>query len=368
MQLLDTTSLQLCQFASDAPPYATFSSNIRDVVHEDPCSPQKLSQRPGFQALQKACLECQSHGLQWLWNDAICINRASSAALSASLNSLAEIYRKGRLCIVYLHDLLNTEASDFDVERVLSRCSWFEHVWMLPHLVFSTVLQFYDARWNHIGSKSELTPELSRITSIDEGVLHDSDSLENYPNCTKMSWAAGLSADHIEDAAYSLLAIFKVSMPINYGEGMTSFLRLQEEILKNTNDYSLLAWQPRTSQPYRGILANSPLEYSHFKNKPKEFPKLQGDLKIRSDGLHIQAGLGGRGNDLLLPIYTSNGPTTWIVLSLWDGIFVRNCMDAKFAGDDVSNVYIRNICVRRDVSHVLSDQIATHRAAHQEKQ
>lgn len=368
MLLLDTTSLQLCQFASDAPPYATFSSTIKDVVLDDPCSPQTTCQRPGFQALRRACLVCQRHGLQWLWNDAVCINRASSAALSESLNSLAEIYRKGRLCIVYLHDLLDTQASDVDMERGLSSCSWFEHVWMFPHLVFSTVLQFYDAQWNHIGSKSELTPQLSRITSIDERVLQDSDSLEDYPNCVKMTWAARLSADRVEDAAYSLLAIFNVSMPINYGEGTTSFLRLQEEILKNTNDYSLLAWQPRTSQQYRGILAHSPLEYIHFKNKSAESPKLYGELKIQSDGIQVQAGLGGRENDLLLPLHTCDGPATWIVLSLWDGIFVRNCIKTVVDGSEVSNVFIRNICVRRDVDPGLSGRIARHRIVSSEKQ
>lgn len=364
MLLLDIISLQLCEFRSEAPPYATFSCDIRNPVHDDPCSPQTACQGPGFQALQRACSECQGHGLQWLWNDALCIDRGSNAALSESLNALAEVYRKGRLCIVYLHDLLDTEASDFDLELGLSSCSWFKHVWMLPHLIFSTVLQFYDAQWNHIGSKSELIPELSHMTSIDKGVLRDSNLLGDYSNSTKMSWAAGLSADHIEDVAYSLLAIFNVNMAINYGEGMNSFLRLQEEILNSTDDYSLLAWQPRTNQQYRGLLAHSPLEYSHFK---KESLNLKGELKVQSDAIHIQVGLGGRGNDLLLPLHTSGGPTTWIVLSLWDGIFVRNCMETRMDGDDASNVYVRNISIRRDVSPALSEKIVTHRAAPQEK-
>ncbi|KAL2286422.1 hypothetical protein FJTKL_06805 [Diaporthe vaccinii] len=370
MLLLDTASLELCEFGGDAPPYATFSARWEDrgLVQEDLCSPQTAPQRPAFQSLQRACSECQSRGLQWLWNDAVCIRRSSSSALSESLNSLAEIYRKARLCIVYLQDLLDTEAFDFDLESALSSCSWMKHVWMLPHLIFSTVLHFYDAQWKHIGSKSELVPELSRITSVDEGVLQHSDSLEDYSNSTKMSWAAGLSADPIEDAAYSLLAIFNVNLDIKYGEGMKSFLRLQEEILQKTDDYSLLAWQPLPNQPYRGLLAHSPLEYSHFKNQSMESPSLRGNLEIQSDGIYIQAGLGGRGNDLLLPLYTSQGPTMWIVLSLWDGIFVRNCIETVVDGAEISNVFIRNICVRRDVSTDLSNRIATHRVSPEHKQ
>lgn len=370
MLLLHTASLELCEFGSDAPPYGTFSARWEDdtLGHEDLPSPQTAHQRPAFQALQRACSECQNHGLQWLWNDAVCINRRSIDALSKTLNSLAEIYRKSRLCIVYLHDLFDTEASHFDVERGLSSCSWIKHVWMLPQLIFSTVLQFYDAQWMHIGSKRQLSAELSRITAIEEGVLDGSESLEDYPNCVKMSWAAGLSAEAIEDVAYSLLAVFNVNMTIRYGEGMESFLRLQEEILKNTDDYSLLAWQPIPNQSYRGLLAHSPLEYSHFKNKSKESPSLRGQLKIQSDGLYIQAGLGGRGNDLLLPFYTSDGPLTWVVLSLWDGVFVRNCTETMTDDAQVSNVFIRNIPVRRDVDPDLSNKIAMYRIAPDKKQ
>lgn len=369
MLLLNITSLELCEFSSDAPPYATFSAKYEDgdVVYDDLRNTQTAPQRPAFQALQRACSECQSSGLQWLWHDAICIDRRSSTALSESLNSLAEIYRKSKLCIVYLHDLLDTQASDFDVESGLSDCSWIRHVWMLPHLIFSTVLRFYDAQGRHIGSKSELITELSRMTSIDEGALRDSNSLADYPSCTKMSWAAGLSADRIEDVAYSLLAIFNISMNIQYGEGMESFLRLQEEILKSTGDTSILAWQPLPNQIYRGMLAHSPLEYSHFKNKSKANLKLHGELRIRSDGIHIQAGLGGRGNNLLLPLYTSDGPTTWIVLSLWDGVFVRNCTETVLDGAEVSNVFVRNICIRRDVDSGFSGKIAMHRMAPKDK-
>lgn len=360
MLLLNTTNLQLCNFRSDEPPpYATFSTNLGDanVVHKDFCGPQTARQRPGFQILQRACSESHSRGLLWLWSDAICIDR--STALSQSLNSLAEIYRKGRLCIVYLHDLLDIAGYEFDVERVFSNCSWFKQVWMLPHLIFSTVLQLYDAQWNHIGAKLELIPEISRWTSIDEGVLRNSDSLKDFPNCTKMSWAAGLSADPIEDTAYSLIGIFNVNLSIHYGEGMDSFIRLQEEVLRKSTDYSLLAWRPQTNQPYRGLLAHSPLEYSHFRNKPKVSPNLMGDLTITSNGIHVQANIGARGSELLLPLYTSDGATMWIVLALWDGIFVRNCTETILIDDEVSNVCIRSITVSLDVSPILSSTIAT---------
>jgi hypothetical protein len=42
--------------------------------------------------------------------------------------------------------------------------------------------------------------------------------------------------------AYSLLGMFEVNIPLLYGEGTRAFIRLQEEIIKETDDQSLFAW------------------------------------------------------------------------------------------------------------------------------
>lgn len=370
MLLLNTISLRLSEFQSDAtPPYATFSTKweYEDIRYEDLCDPQTVHQKPGFLVLQKACSESHSRGFEWLWNDAVCINKKSSSALFQSLNSLAEIYREGKLCIVHLHDLSGAQAPDFDLETGLSQSSWFNHVWMIPTLIFSRVLCFHDKRWNSVGLKSDLIPLLSSFTSIDEAVLESSDALVTVANSTKMTWAAGLSADPIEDAAYSLLGIFNINMPIMYGEGVSSFIRLQEEILKDTTDCSLLAWKPRIGQSYRGLLAHSPLEYVHLRSRSKEALGIKGHLELQPDGIHVQAGLGGRGNDLLLPLYTSDRPVMWIVLTLWDGIFVRNCTETVLDGPGILNVYPRDIRIKKDLTSDISSKISLHRVAPREK-
>ena len=56
-----------------------------------------------------------------------------------------------------------------------------------------------------------------------------------------MSWAAMRQTTRPEDQAYCLMGIFNVHMPLLYGEGRHAFVRLQEEILKNTDDDSILA-------------------------------------------------------------------------------------------------------------------------------
>lgn len=60
-----------------------------------------------------------------------------------------------------------------------------------------------------------------------------------------MSWAADRQTTRTEDRAYCLLGLFDINMPLLYGEGMRAFQRLQEEILKSSDDQSILAWGPR---------------------------------------------------------------------------------------------------------------------------
>jgi hypothetical protein len=84
-----------------------------------------------------------------------------------------------------------------------------------------------------------------------------------------MSWAACRQTTRIEDIAYSLMGIFNVFMPMLYGEGRRAFIRLQEEIIKQTEDSTIFAWEANdTGDPHinrRGIFAHSPSEFSAWK-------------------------------------------------------------------------------------------------------
>jgi hypothetical protein len=55
-----------------------------------------------------------------------------------------------------------------------------------------------------------------------------------------MSWASNRKTSRVEDQAYSLLGLFDVNVPLIYGEGPKALIRLQEEILKQNNDLSLV--------------------------------------------------------------------------------------------------------------------------------
>jgi hypothetical protein len=72
---------------------------------------------------------------------------------------------------------------------------------------------------------------------------------------------------------YSLMVIFDVNMPLLYGEGQEkAFLRLQEEIIKKTDDHSLFAWELQPRYAIHALFAPSP---SAFKNSQYIVPSIR---------------------------------------------------------------------------------------------
>jgi hypothetical protein len=66
--------------------------------------------------------------------------------------------------------------------------------------------------------------------------------LEEISVSERMSWAAHRRTTRPEDVAYCLLGVFGVNMPMIYGEGQNAFRRLQEQIMQQSNDLTVLAW------------------------------------------------------------------------------------------------------------------------------
>jgi hypothetical protein len=63
------------------------------------------------------------------------------------------------------------------------------------------------------------------------------------------------------------MGLFYVNMPLLYGEGgAKAFSRLQEEIMKGTEDYTLFAWSAQVKLPsgiQLGLLADSPQDFGN---------------------------------------------------------------------------------------------------------
>jgi hypothetical protein len=80
-----------------------------------------------------------------------------------------------------------------------------------------------------------------KLKGIDVDELEDSACMFQVLIARRMSLAAGRETYRIEDTAYYLLGIFDINLPVVYGECRKTFMRLQEEITKQSCDLSLFA-------------------------------------------------------------------------------------------------------------------------------
>lgn len=110
-----------------------------------------------------------------------------------------------------------------------------------------------------------------------------------------MRWAAKRETKRREDIAYCLLGLFDVNMPLLYGEGSKGFIRLQQDILRETNDQSIFLWaiEPQGASAIdnlHGLLASSPESFSRLEmNDVRPMPPLESNesvpASITSQGL-----------------------------------------------------------------------------------
>jgi hypothetical protein len=156
-------------------------------------------------------------------------------------------YRNAQVCYVYLQDVLWCTDKEIIGER-LHPSRWFTRGWTLQELVAPLKVEFYSNDWKKIGSKDDLCDLLSSITRIDEHILKGGE-MDSVSVARRMSWASSRNTSRVEDAAYCLLGIFDVNIPLIYGEGHKAFQRLQEAIMNATHDQSLFAWGKIVSSP-----------------------------------------------------------------------------------------------------------------------
>jgi hypothetical protein len=197
--------------------------------------------------------------------DPVCIDKSSSAELSEAINSMYTWYKDASVCYAYLSDVSSASSAHpvYPTVSSFSRSRWFTRGWTLQELIAPPYVAFLSKEWEQIGSKHILKDHIKEITGIPINALESAD-MGLFPVSARMSWAAKRQTTRIEDTAYSLMGLFGVNMPLLYGEGEKSFIRLQEEVLKSSDDQSLFAWTDTAMPPeaYSGLLARSPKHFA----------------------------------------------------------------------------------------------------------
>ncbi|KAI1124124.1 HET-domain-containing protein [Nemania abortiva] len=335
MRLLHCKSLAFEEFVHDIPRYAILSHTWGDeeVSLDDmksaPASVSTASSRleglEGYRKIRASCRIAQEQGLDYAWIDTCCIDKSSSAELSEAINSMFAWYRDAAVCYAWLSDYAQDAAFSLTDEAILAsfasresaveqdrafsdpppltskeldmrnhvaqglrKCKWFSRGWTLQELIAPGHVEFYDRDWKCFGSKAQLAPVLSWITGIDSAVLKGG-PLDQVLVGRRMSWAANRRTRRVEDMAYCLLGIFDINMPLLYGEGDKAFTRLQEEIIRSSNDLSIFAWTAALNdkRSFRSLWASSPNEFRscQFLVRPTLEWNVRGEYGITSRGL-----------------------------------------------------------------------------------
>ncbi|KNG81941.1 hypothetical protein ANOM_008868 [Aspergillus nomiae NRRL 13137] len=270
MRLLSAKTLKLIDFPPDQiPTYVILSHTwgVEEILLSDIEDPT-ATRKKGWHKVKSACAQVIKDGFQYVWIDTCCIDKTSSAELSEALNSMFLWYTNADLCYAYLSDVPRNcdpyqERSEFEKSR------WFTRGWTLQELLAPREIVFFSHEWEKIGTKRTLAATLSRITNIDEEVIEDPSQLDSVSIAKRMSWAAHRKTTRPEDAAYCLMGIFSVNMPMMYGEGEErAFIRLQEKIMTQDDDRSIFAWyDPKAeASTHHGLLATSPAQFAFSHN------------------------------------------------------------------------------------------------------
>ncbi|KAM7202210.1 Heterokaryon incompatibility protein (HET) domain containing protein [Rhypophila sp. PSN 637] len=282
MRLLNTRTEQLHEFFT-IPRYAILSHTWGDeeVTYRDLTATDNINYRKlrGYAKIAGSCTVAFREGFEWIWIDTCCIDKSSSAELSEAINSMFNWYKDSAVCYAYLGDVPEEMVTSNTRRFVASR--WFTRGWTLQELVAPSSVVFLNASWDELGTKTTLAGLISTVTGIDQDVLsplpvitntgwgsqlHASDISSTLRQCSiaqRMSWAAKRTTTRLEDQAYSLMGLFGINMPLLYGEGAKAFLRLQKEIMhQSDDDMSIFVWRyPVHSRPnwsWSGLLAPSP--------------------------------------------------------------------------------------------------------------
>ncbi|CAF3580719.1 unnamed protein product, partial [Fusarium graminearum] len=318
MRLINTQTLQLEFYHGGSRRYAILSHvwgndevTFQDMTSVDPAEALELDR---YSKLRESCKLARSLKLDYLWIDTCCIDKSSSAELSEAINSMFRWYAESTICLAFLQDVPPSESEE-EKKRAFRGSRWFSRGWTLQELIAPGKVIFYGQDWKPLGNRSELKDYIKLVTGISEELLDSTHhmmeikqrQLGQYSIAEKMYWAAGRETTRPEDIAYCLLGIFDINMPLLYGEGqIKAFKRLQEEIIKSTDDESIYAWrQPRyrvEGKTYWSLLANSPsaFDIDHVaKDLNGLVPKKSKYLSLRSG---VSTSMTNRGLELELSL------------------------------------------------------------------
>ena len=205
-----------------------------------------LEESPTHHKLRMFCKIVQDAGLHWAWSDTCCINKADHFVLQEALVSMFKWYEGSTVTVVFLHDVPSLSLMD---------SIWNKRAWTFQEYHASKVVRFYTKYWtlyrnidvpNHKESP-EIISEMENAMGVSARALKAlRPGLESIRE--KLCLASTRESYYVEDAAYSLLGIFAVTLPVVYGEGNKSLGQLLAKLLTSSGDTGILAWTGKSGE------------------------------------------------------------------------------------------------------------------------
>jgi hypothetical protein len=232
--------------------YATFSHKwedneplfekvIRIVVFD-------LDESLTHDKLQMFCKVVRDSGFHWAWSDTCCINKGDHFVLQEALVSMFKWYEGSAVTIVLLRGVRSPSKRGDLVKSI-----WNTRAWTFQEYHASKVVQFYTEDWepylnldipNHKESP-EIISEMEEATGVSaQALMALRPGLDDIRE--KLRLASTRKTTRVEDAAYSLLGIFSMSLPVVYGEGDKTLGRFLAQLLTSSGDTSIFAWTGRS--------------------------------------------------------------------------------------------------------------------------
>lgn len=258
MWLINTLTLKLHLFHGCPTDTYAILSHTWGTTDEEPTFQEfqngQATSKPGYDKIESCCKQARKEAIEWAWVDTCCINKESSSELSEAINSMFSWYSQSKICYVFLADVRHAHN--------LKKSRWFTRGWTLQELIAPKDITFFTSGWNEAGTKSSLASDIHEVTQIDRRVLNLDRSFLDCSVAQRMSWASHRHTTRIEDSAYCLIGLFDVNISLQYGEGAKAFQRLQEEIIAQSNDETIFAWNGIPAE-HSGLLAPS---VGHFQD------------------------------------------------------------------------------------------------------
>ena len=350
LELDGTGKLSLVERSGDKiPEYAILSHTWgpagEEVTFEDLMN-NTGRHKPGYDKIKFCAKQSDQDGLKFFWVDTCCINKANFTELSEAINSMFRWYREATRCYVYLSDAPDPKDPTSTIESAFPKSRWFKRGWTLQELIAPSSVQFFSRGGELLGDKKSREQQIHQITRIGIRALQGND-LSQFHIDERFSWQDGRDTTVEEDAAYCLLGIFNIHMPLIYGEGRKeAFDRLRRKIQKSSNP---------TSVASRAVPWIVPFEKNpHFTGRESQLAQLEESLFAKDHTTKIGIfGLGGVGKTQLALelLYRTkdrhkNCSVIWILVTSMESLhqgYLNVAQQLKIPGWEEEKVDVREL-------------------------